>query len=254
MNVLRRVDSLIRLVPALVGILPIGQRLGEETSRKQVLHVPLWCRLGMPSPEDPSSSPLISIKLRLNEVSEVELVIIAQVRDSTSILPVTATNDVAVWESAVITSAFAKAVKPLRAVCLCTSPFANLGPLVGAGEPGTDSTSGSDMLCGTPTDFSRAEDLVLVGAKQVVIGSCREAIPVSVKILEGIHKTDNRVSAVGTDCVVTFVVKVLDCIKVQHRSEWLIQELNDGDCVAVVSVALRDALDCIDCLSDCVAL
>lgn len=124
------------LVATLPRVLSAGQRLRKQPIGEKILHVPLRRRFGDPSPEDPASVPLICVELSLDETAEVVLVIIGKPRDSTGVLSVTATNSRAARKGAIVTSAFAKAIEPFRAIGLGACPFADDGPFVGASELG----------------------------------------------------------------------------------------------------------------------
>lgn len=124
------------LVAALPRILSAVQRLRKQPIRKKILHVPLRRRFRDPSPEDPTSMPLVRIELSLDEVAEIVLIITGKRRDSTGIFSVAATNSRATSQGAIVTSAFAKAIQPFRAIGLGASPFADDGPFIGASEPG----------------------------------------------------------------------------------------------------------------------
>lgn len=124
------------LVATLPRILSAGQRLRKQPVGEKILHVPLRRRFGDPSPEDPARMPLIRIELSLDEVAEVVFIIVGKRRDSTGVLSVTTTNSRAARKGAIVTSAFAKAIEPFRAIGLGACPFADDGPFVGASEPG----------------------------------------------------------------------------------------------------------------------
>lgn len=124
------------LVATLPRVLSVVQRLRKEAIGEKVLHVPLRRRLGDPSPEDPAGIPLVRIELGLDEVPKVVLIIAGKCRDSTRVLSVTTANGRAARKGAIITSTFAKAIEPFRAIGLGACPFADDGPFVGASEPG----------------------------------------------------------------------------------------------------------------------
>ena len=199
---------------ALTGILPVRQWLREEATGEQVFHIPLRSGLGDPGPEEPSGMLLISIKLRFDEVTQVELVVRAQASNGAGILAVAAAHDRTACQSAIIASAFAKSVEPLRAVRLCACPFANDGPFVGAGEFRTERAGGRDVFVRGHGDFVRAEDLVLVRVEHVIFRTCCEAVPDGYEVLESVMETDNSVGIAVADGDVALVVEVLDAVEI----------------------------------------
>ena len=192
---------------------------------------------------------LISIKLCLDEVTEVVLVVRAQVGNSAGIFAITAAHDRTACQSAIIASTFAKAVEPLRAVRLCACPFANHSPFVGACEFGTKCAGSRDVFGRAHSDLVRAEDLVLVRVEHIILIACFEAIPDGYKVLKSIMETDNSIGFTATDGVIALAVKGLDAVKIQNRSKRLVQELNNCDHIVVIRVVHCDVLDRRDGLS-----
>ena len=247
-------DDLEYHLAALTGILPVRQRLREQATGEQVFHIPLGSGLGMPGPEEPSGMLLISIKLCLDEVTEVILVVRAQVGNSAGIFAITAAHDGTACQSAIIASAFAKAVEPLGAVRLCACPFANHSPFVCACEFGTKCAGSRDVFGRAHSDLVRAEDLVLVRVEHIIFIACFEAIPDGYKVLKSIMETDNSIGFTATDGGIASAVKVLDAVEIQIRSKRLVQEFNNCDHVVVIRVVLCDVGDCSDSLSDRIPL
>ena len=77
--------------------------------------------------------PLIRIQLRINEASEVILIIVTEILYRARIFPVAGTHVSRAGESAIIARTLSQTVKPFRAIGLRTGPFPNDGPFVGAG-------------------------------------------------------------------------------------------------------------------------
>lgn len=97
--------------------------------------MPLRRALRLPRPEDPAGMLLIRIQLRLDEMSQIALVVIAQVGHGTRVFAIAGSGlaRAGVGEGAVVSGALAVAVQPFGAVGLGAGPFAYDGPFVGAG-------------------------------------------------------------------------------------------------------------------------
>ena len=177
----------------------------------------------MPSPEEPARVLLICIELGFDEVTEVVLVVRAQVGHSTSIFSIAATHIRAAGQSPIVAGSFAKPIEPFGAIGLRPCPFANDGPLVGASEFGAESASGSDMLWRGHSDFAGGEDLILMGIEHVIIWTRCVAIPDGNKVFESVVEGNDCVGVAVADSIIALVVEVLDAVKVEDWTKRLVQ-------------------------------
>ena len=113
------------------------------------------------------------------------------------------------------------------------------------------------MVGGGHGDLAGAEDLVLVGVENDVLvsrGSVEFAVPVGLDVLKGVVYCCCEVGACGLDGLVARLVVGEDFVQIEIGAERLVEEFDCGYDVCVVGVALREILDCSDCLLDRIAL
>ncbi len=203
---------------------------------------------------------LIGVELRVDEMLQVVLVIVAQVRDRADGFAIAAA-DVAranVGKGAVIACAFSEAVEPFGAVGLGTGPFADDGPFVRAGELRAQGAGGGDVVGGTHADLTRGEDLVLMGIEEDVLvargGLGHEAVPIGREILEGVMDAGCKVAAGSCHGLIAGLVEGLEVVKVEVGTKRFIEKLDCRDDVSVAGVALCEIIKCGECLADRITL
>ena len=177
------------LSTTLPRIRPTTQRLRENTSSSQILHMPLRRTLRLPRPKNPPGMRFIRIQLRINKTRQILLISIAQILHRARVFPIAGTNVRRAGKSTVIARSFSKPVEPFRTVGLRACPFADYGPFVGAGESGAESACCGDVLRGGHGDLSWGKDLVLMGVEEDILVTGRGvefAVPVTLDVFEGV--------------------------------------------------------------------
>ena len=204
--------------------------------------MPFRCAFGLPGPEEPTGSSLISVQLRLDEVAEIELVVRRQACHGTGVLAGAATNIRATGQGPIVSGALAKAIQPFGAIGLSTGPFAHNGPLVAVGElVGTKGTGRGDVLGWALRDLALVEDLILMGVEHDVVDPgllVHETVPKIHDILEGVVNHHGRVAIAVADGAPSIVVEFLDGTEVQRKAKRLIEKRDGGDHVGVRGVTL----------------
>ena len=248
------------LIVALARIRPTRRRIREQARGGQVLQMPLGRALRLPRPKDPPGMLFVGVQLRVDEVLKIILVIRAQVLNRAGGFAV-AGPDVAgarVGQRAVVAGAFAEAIKPLRAIGLGPSPFADDGPFVGAGELGPEGASGGDVVGGAHADLGGGEDLVLMGVEKHVLvagrGLGHEAVPIGLEVLEGVVDAGGVIAAGSRDGLVAGLVEGLDPVEIEGAAKRFVEKFDCRDDVGVGRVALSEFLKCGHGLADRIAL
>ena len=113
-------------------VLSTSKRLRNQARPGQILEMPFRRRLRLPSPENPATVTLISIKLSLDIILKVRFVNFEHPvnRALELLLTISVITLRCGWESAIVASTFAETVKPASTVSLSASPFAYYCPLV----------------------------------------------------------------------------------------------------------------------------
>lgn len=93
------------------------------------------------------------------------------------------------------------------------------------------------------------EDDVLVTGSGIEL-----AVPVCLKVLEGVVDGDCIVGASGRHGLVAGLVEVLDTVEVERAAEGFVEKLDGGYDVSVTGIALGEVLESSDGLGYCVTL
>ena len=245
---------------ALSRIGPARRRIRKQARGGQILQMPLGRAFGPPGPKDPARMLLIGVELRVDEMLQVVLVIGAQIRNRADGLAIAAA-DVAradVCQGAVIACAFSEAVEPFGAVGLGAGPFADDGPLVGAGELRAQGAGGGDVVGGTHADLTWGEDLVLMGIEEDVLvargGLGHEAVPIGREVLECVMDAGCKVFAGSCHGLIAGLVEGLEVVEVEVGTKRFVEKLDCRDDVSVAGVALCEILKRGKCLADRITL
>lgn len=227
-----------------------GQWLGEDAIRKQVLHVPLRCALGLPGPEDPASSLLVSIKLRLDEVSDVVLVDAGEGGNSSSRLASAVTDLRRTGESTIVTRTLVLSVEPLRTVGQTTGPLSCDGVLASASHLITEVTGHADVTFKVLRDHAVVEDFVVVGIEKQV-PHARAPVAPGCNTLEGIVEGDSNVGVLEVTPAVH--VELANSVHIHVRAKRLVEQL-DGRNSGMRCVIIADFVQYLQSVLDRVAL
>ena len=105
------------------------------------------------------------------------------------------------------------------------------------------------MFGGTHGYLVLREDLVLMRIEYDVLVTRRgvhEAIPVCLKVLEGIVDASSVVVAAALDCLVAILIKCLDLVKIERAPEGFVEEFDSGDDISIRGVSLSKVLNGCD--------
>jgi hypothetical protein len=201
-------------------------RRREDSIRKQILHIPLRRTLSLPRPEDPAGCLLIRIELRLDEASNVVLVVVGHRSHRASVLASAVTHLGRSAERAVVACALVLAIEPLSAVGDAAGELACNGPFTCRRHLVAEIASGSDVAVEVLRDLAVVEDLVVVRVEEQVPHTRAPAVPGSYA-LEGIVEGDGHI--VIPEVAPAVHVELADSIHIQVGPERFVQELDGGD-------------------------
>ena len=201
---------------------------------------------------------LIGIKLGVNEMLIIILVCRTEAGNGAGVFAIARADVTRARESAVIASAFPKAVEPFGTVGLGAGPFADDGPFVCSGKLRGETAGGRDMVRGAQGDLAWREDLILMSIEDHILVAGRswghEPVPVRIDVLKRVMNAGCVVATGSCDRLVAVLIEGLELIKVEGATKGLVEELDGRDDVSVASVALSEVLKRGQCLANRITL
>ena len=232
---------------ALTGEVPRGDGLRDQSGTSQVLEMPFRCTLRLPGPENPARVCFICIKLGFNEVCKIRLINLLHAINGAFIFPIAVTIvSGAASKGLVISRTLPKTVQPFCAIGLCTSPFADDGPFVGACEKRRGCTRSLDMIARLHSHFCVRKYLVDVSIENDIVdptGSIHEPVPVCLDVFECVVDDYRCVAVLSADISPAIIVKQFQLVHIDGPIRWLVQELNCCDNIGVPGVTVGNVLD-----------